>query len=312
VADLRYAERDMAAEPCFTHTTRFRSASIEVKSLECASPADPVGFQHEYEASRISLVRSGLFGRVVRGASLLADSSQALLVNRGDVHRFVYPVGGGNACTVLEPSRATLSALHRQFSTSAARFPVDQASTTRRVAQLHGSLLQALEHGRPADRLATEDLALQLCSEVVNAATRDRRTARAPQRAAAERRQRQIVDQVRLELFRRLQCPPTLTELAGVADCSAFHLSRLFTTYVGMPMRSYLVRVRAGEAARRVLEGADDFAALALELGFYDHSHFTNAFVAVWGVTPSMFRESRRSIVRLRATTSKRLARRSS
>ena len=84
------------------------------------------------------------------------------------------------------------------------------------------------------------------------------------------------------------------------------------TTYVGMPMRSYLVRVRAGEAARRVLEGADDFAALALELGFYDHSHFTNAFVAVWGVTPSMFRESRRSIVRLRATTSKRLARRSS
>jgi len=302
----------MAAEPCFTHTTRFTSASIEVKSLECGSPADPVGFQHEYEASRISLVRSGLFGRVVRGASLLADSSQALFVNRGDVHRFVYPVDGGNACTVLEPSPTTLPGLHRQFSASAARFPVDQASLTRRVAQLHGSLLQALEHSRAADQLAIEELALQLCSEVVSAATLDRRTARAPQRPAAERRQRQIVDQVRLELFRRLQCPPTLTELAGLVGCSVFHLSRLFTAYVGMPMRSYLVRMRAGEAARRVIDGADDFAALALELGFYDHSHFTNAFVAVWGVTPSVFRESRRPIVRRRASTSKRLTRSSS
>jgi AraC-like DNA-binding protein len=288
----------MAAEPCFTHTTRFRSASIEVKFLECGSPADAVGFQHEYAASRISLVRSGLFGRVVRGASLLADSSQALFVNRGDVHRFVYPVAGGNACTVLEPSRATLSALHQQFSRSAARFPVDQAPTTRRVAQLHGSLVHALEYRRAAGHLATEELALQLCSEVVSAATRDRRMVPTPQRAAVEKRQRQIVDQVRLELFRRLQSPPTLTELAGLVDCSAFHLSRLFTTHVGMPMRSYLVRVRAGEAARRVLEGADDFAALALELGFYDHSHFTNAFVAVWGVTPSVFRESRRPIPR--------------
>jgi AraC-like DNA-binding protein len=107
-----------------------------------------------------------------------------------------------------------------------------------------------------------------------------------------ERRRRQIVEQARVELLTRLQHPPTLTELARTVGCSAFHLSRLFTAHVGMPMRSYLVRVRAAEAARRVIEGADDFAALALELGFYDHSHFTNAFVAVWGMTPSTFRES--------------------
>ncbi len=292
-----------SAEPCFTHTTRFRSPSIEVKSLDCGSPADPVGFQHEYEASRISLVRSGLFGRVVRGTSLLADSTQALFVNRGDVHRFVYPVAGGNACTVLEPSRATLSVLHQQFSASASRFPVDQACMTRRVGQLHSSLLQALEHTRAAGHLAIEELALELCREVVSAATRDRRPPCTPQRAGATRRQREIVDQVRLELFRRLRCPPTLTELAGMVNCSACHLSRLFTACVGMPMRSYVVRMRAGEAARRVMEGADDFAALALELGFYDHSHFTNAFVAVWGVTPSVLRASRRPSARLRAQT---------
>jgi AraC family transcriptional regulator len=285
-------------EPCFTHTTRFSSPSIEVKSLECGSPADPVGFEHEYEASRISLVRSGVFGRVVRGVSLLADSTQVLFVNRGDVHRFVHPVAGGDSCTVLEPSRSMLAELHGQFSLSATRFPVDQACATRRVARLHGSLVRALEPYGNSGPLAIEELALQLCSEVVIAARRGRAVARMSPAAAVARRQRQIVEQVRLELFARLQSPPSLTELARRAGCSPFHLSRLFTAHVGMPMRSYLVRVRAGEAARRVMEGTDDFAALALELGFYDHSHFTNVFVAVWGVTPSVFRQSRRSLVR--------------
>jgi len=283
-------------EPCFTHTTRFRSPSIEVKSLDCGSPADSVGFDHEYEASRISLVRSGVFGRVVRGTSLLADSTQVLFVNRGDVHRFVHPVAGGDACTVLEPSPATLPELHRQFSASASRFPVDQACTTRSVTRLHCSLLRSLEHCKQAGDLAIEELALQVCGAVVNAARRDPAVSRKPRGAAVERRQRQMVEQVRLELYARLQRPPTLTELARMVDCSAFHLSRLFTAYVGMPMRSYLVRVRAGEAARRVMEGADDLAALALELGFYDHSHFSNTFIAVWGVSPSAFRQSRRAI----------------
>jgi AraC-like DNA-binding protein len=299
------------AEPRFSHTTRFSSPSIAVKSLECGSPADPVGFDHEYEASRISLVRSGVFGRVVRGASLLADSTQVLFVNRGDVHRFVYPLAGGNACTVLEPSRATISELHRQFSASATRFPVEQACATRRVTRLHCALLRALEHGEAVGRLAIEELALQLCDEVVNA-SRDRAVPHRRPGCGVERRQRQMVERVRLELFGQLQHPPTLTELAAMVNCSAFHLSRLFTAYVGLPMRSYLVRVRVGEAARRVMQGADDFAELALELGFYDHSHFTNAFVAVWGVTPSAFRESRPPITPLRASASKRLTRPSS
>jgi AraC-like DNA-binding protein len=288
-------------EPCFTHTTRFRSPSIEVKSLHCGSPRDRIGFTHEYEASRISLVRSGVFGRVVRGTSLLADSTQVLFVNRGDVHRFVHPVAGGDACTVLEPSNETLQEIHGQFSASATRFPVDQACTTKGVTRLHGSLLRAMDHGEGAGHLAVEELALQLCSEVVSAARRDRAVARNTRGPAVERRHRHVVEQVRLELLARLQHPPTLTACARMAGCSAFHLSRLFTAYVGMPMRSYLVRVRVAEAARRVIEGADDFAALALELGFYDHSHFTNAFVAVWGVTPSTYRESQHAAGRRRA-----------
>lgn len=58
----------------------------------------------EYEANRISFVRSGVFGRRIRGALVVADPVQVMFVNRGDVHRFFYPAEGGNICTVLQPS----------------------------------------------------------------------------------------------------------------------------------------------------------------------------------------------------------------
>ena len=44
-------------------------------------------------------------------------------------------------------------------------------------------------------------------------------------------------------------------------------------------------------AAHRLAAGAPDLTSLALDLGYADHSHFTNAFRQEWGVPPSRFRE---------------------
>src|SRR5215467_13842936 len=95
----------------FCHTVVFESSTIAIKTLRSWNRRDLEGFDHEYGASRISLVRAGVFARVIEGRQLVADPTQALLVNRGDVHRFTYPLDGGNACTVLEPALPTLAEL---------------------------------------------------------------------------------------------------------------------------------------------------------------------------------------------------------
>jgi AraC-like DNA-binding protein len=46
-------------------------------------------------------------------------------------------------------------------------------------------------------------------------------------------------------------------------------------------------------AAHRLATGARDLTGLAFELGYADHSHFTNAFRQEWGVPPSRFRGGR-------------------
>lgn len=49
-------------------------------------------------------------------------------------------------------------------------------------------------------------------------------------------------------------------------------------------------RLRARAAAECLARGAQDLTALALDWGYTDHSHFTNAFRREWGVPPSRVR----------------------
>lgn len=293
--------------PNCAHSVLFESPAIAVKALLCRHPADIVGVDHQYEASGISLVRSGVFARVIGRASLLADSTQALFVNRGDIHRFVHPLQGGDSCTILEPSSATLEELLWHFDRTTTRFPIEQTDVPPTILHRHYALLQLLTRRSAGDQMAVEELSIGLCAVLVKHAF-DRRQVRRPTGPdGVAARRRDIVEQVRLALNARLQCPPSLTELARTVQCSTFHLSRLFRAQAGMPIRSYVARLRATEAARWILDGATDLTSLALELGYYDHSHLTNAFRAVWGMPPSEFRRQRRGdAASRRASTSKR------
>jgi AraC-like DNA-binding protein len=62
-----------------------------------------------------------------------------------------------------------------------------------------------------------------------------------------------------------------------------------------LSLRAYSGRLRTALAAERLLAGAPDLTALALDLGYADHSHFTNAFRQEWGLPPSRFRDSQRA-----------------
>ena len=66
--------------------------------------------------------------------------------------------------------------------------------------------------------------------------------------------------------------------------------ARIFSQWEGLRLRGYLGRLRAQLAAERLLQGTRDLTGLALDLGYSDHSHFTNAFRHAWGEPPSRFR----------------------
>jgi AraC-like DNA-binding protein len=82
----------------------------------------------------------------------------------------------------------------------------------------------------------------------------------------------------------------TVTELAERHAVTPRTLQRAFADFVGVGPKWVLKRYRMHEAAERIASGeAGDGASLALDLGYFDQSHFIRDFTAQIGVTPSAY-----------------------
>jgi AraC-like DNA-binding protein len=67
------------------------------------------------------------------------------------------------------------------------------------------------------------------------------------------------------------------------------YLTDAFTQSEGMPLCRYRTRLRLNRALVD-LPRCEDVTGLALDLGFSSHAHFSNAFKALFGLSPSAFR----------------------
>ncbi len=100
----------------------------------------------------------------------------------------------------------------------------------------------------------------------------------------------QAVERAREHIASAPQAADTLTQIATAAHCSAFHLARAFRRYTGHSLHGYRTRLRMGLAWTRLHQGEENLTALALDLGYASHSHFSGAFRRHFGVTPSLMR----------------------
>jgi AraC family transcriptional regulator len=87
--------------------------------------------------------------------------------------------------------------------------------------------------------------------------------------------------------------PLTLDQLAAEAGVSKFHFTRLFRSKVGQSPLGFLTDLRL-DSARRMLVTSDlSVAAVGEACGYRAPSHFSAAFAARYGLTPTSFRATR-------------------
>lgn len=89
-----------------------------------------------------------------------------------------------------------------------------------------------------------------------------------------------------------LTCPPnaTIGTLAAAHGVSTRSLQRAFRRLVGVGPKWVLQRYRLHEAAERIATGeAEDLTSLALDLGYFDVSHFTRRFTSAMGQPPRAY-----------------------
>lgn len=144
--------------------------------------------------------------------------------------------------------------------------------------------LEARQEDDPS-RLAMDGLAMELLAEILRGADGSSRVA--PHDCSWLDR---ITDMLRSDWAR----PHRLGTLAHEAGVSPQRLARAFRHRHACSIGEYLRRVRMNEAARALRDTPRTVAEIALEVGYYDQSHFTRTFAREIGTTPAEYRRLHR------------------
>jgi AraC-like DNA-binding protein len=214
--------------------------------------------------------------RHVDRAPVVADPTVVMIYNRGQIYTREAIAPAGDLCewfafdadAILEARGDRDGDRDRPFG--ALMF----APSSARTYFLAHAALRRLD-----DRLFVEETSLTLLDDVL--------ATTAP--AVVAPAHRELADATRRLLSRCFTDHHSLSAIAGALGTSAFHLARVFRRATGRTLHGYRTELRIRSAIER-LPDTDDLAALAVDLGFSSHSHFTAAFKKLVGVAPSRAR----------------------
>jgi len=227
----------------------------------------------------------GLFLRDVGSTQSVADANHVLLFNADQGYQVSHPAAGGDACLSLSIAQPLLRELAPAGLLQDRDKPVFRGQALRideRAQVLVALLRHSLRRGS-IEPLEAESLALTLACRSLGP-----RTAHAP---GATRARQRLVDRAKLLLASDLTRRWTLAEIAAEIGGSPVYLTQAFQQVEGMPLYRYHLRLRLAHALN-LMADCEDVAALAQDLGFSSHSHFSAAFRQAYGRTPTAFRQA--------------------
>jgi AraC-like DNA-binding protein len=256
--------------------TLHRSETLGVHIVCCQPHDGACGPDEHSSVNSVAFPLRGLFVKHhSRRERVVADACHAIFFRAGEPYRVSHPVAGGDDCLVVVPSRETMEEV-----VGAEEFPRAHALLDARKMAASRVLRQRLSK-RVAGGLEIEESALHLFAATV---------ATAP-RADAKPRQQDMVEATQITLAAQPGESWSLAELARRVHSSPFHLARTFRRHVGMPLHRYLLQARLAAALDEVLDSSRELSAIAMDLGFSSHSHFTYAFRSQFGATPAAMRK---------------------
>lgn len=117
-----------------------------------------------------------------------------------------------------------------------------------------------------------------------------------PQKTQTARDYAERVLRVLVHIQVHLDDELSLDDLAAIARFSPFHFHRIFRGMVGESVKEHVRRLRLERAAHRLKFSDEQVIRLALDAGYEAHESFTRAFSAMFGISPSEFRKTHRSV----------------
>ena len=241
----------------------------------------------------MAFVRRGAYKYHRQNDEMIIDPLTAMFFAKHCEYAVSHPFQCGDDCIefrfeneLLREARPALRQVEKKRSrpvrTTAA--PISSA-----IQYEIGLLAKKIELGR-ATGLEIEESALSVLNAVGVIESAVEGSKASHMQGRNKNRARRLVEQSKEILLSDLGRDWSLSEIAQRVDVSPFHLTRLVRKFTGFTLHRFLVQQRLAIALHRILEGADNITALAFDLGFSSHSHFSAAFKKEYGQPPSSIR----------------------
>jgi len=269
----------------FRVNTLLSTPTVTVSDIVCSGACRHKSDEECATETHLVFPYRGVYVRHIGRDDAVAEANQVLLFNAWDAYRVSHPVAGGDACLDLIIDDSLLRELVPGQGVRGSGRPmfVRQRMRIDPRAQALVALLRHSLHKGIAESLEAESLALVLAQRALGP-----RTSHA---AGASFGQQRLVDRIKLVLAGDLARRWTLHEIAAEVGGSPVYLTQAFQRVEGVPLYRYQLRLRLARALD-LLGQYDDLSALALDLGFSSHSHFSAAFRQAYGRSPTAFRQS--------------------
>jgi AraC family transcriptional regulator len=271
--------------PEFAVCSLLNSSTVAIRETHCQGSCRHQSAEESTATTQLVFPYRGAYVRHLGHDQAVAEANQVLFFNAGEGYRVSHPVPGGDASLTLvigESQLRELAPAPLLREGAALKFRSQRLRVDARAQALVALLRHSLRH-KLAEPLEAESLALTLARRALGP-----RTSHAVGASAGRQR---LVDRIKLVLASDSARRWTLAEIAAEVRGSPVYLTQVFQRVEGLPLYRYQLRLRLARALD-LLAQYDDLSALALDLGFSSHSHFSAAFRAAYGRSPSEFRRS--------------------
>jgi AraC family transcriptional regulator len=229
----------------------------------------------------------GIYLRHLGRDQAVADANHVLFFNAQEGYQVSHPVAGGDSSLSLTLSDSILRELAPAGilqEHAIAGFRSQHQGIDPRAQALVALLRHGLHNGS-LEPLEAEGLTLTLVCRSLGPRT--------SHLCRATQGRRRLTDRVKVLLASDLSRRWTLAEIAAEIRGSPVYLTQVFRQVEGIPLYRYHLRLRLARALDLIAR-YEDLSALAADLGFSSHSHFSAAFRQVYGRSPTAFAQCAR------------------
>ena len=249
---------------------------VQVNGITLTEGVHPVGSTlpwHDHDGPTLCFVLEGAFAELMRGKVIDCRPSTFKITPARERHWNRFHLGDVHGLLVeIDPARR---AGIEPFEQVLARAHQTHGSLEAHLARRLFAEFRAEDAAAP---LAIEGVLLELLAAV--ARSRDTAAGAVPPWVA----------RARALLHDDPVAPHTLASIAAEVGVHPATLARAFRRGYGVTLGQMLRRLRISRAADQLAATDRSLAEIATAAGFYDQSHFTNAFRRHYGTSPARYR----------------------